>query len=155
VFVGYRWFDAHALQPAFPFGFGLSYTHFSYGALTVTTAGAGVVVSATITNSGSRAGSEAPQLYLRLPSLPGVPEPPAQLKGFHKVALQPGQSVRVSFPIEGRALSYWDTSAGGWRVAPGCYGVMVGSSSRELSLRSVLAVNGASCPGASAQVQGL
>jgi beta-glucosidase len=155
VFVGYRWFDAHGLQPAFPFGFGLSYTHFSYTALTVDPAGAGAVVSATITNTGSRPGAEAPQLYLRLPSLPGVPEPPAQLKGFHKLTLQPGQSMRVSFPLDARALSYWDTGAGGWRVAPGCYGVMVGSSSRDLLLRTVLAVNGASCPGASARVQGL
>jgi beta-glucosidase len=147
VFVGYRWYDAHHLAPAFPFGFGLSYTSFGYGGLRVSPdAGGGALITATVTNSGSRAGGALPQLYLGLPSLAGVPQPPAQLKGFAKVSLRPGQSARVSFPIDARALSYWDAGAGAWRVAPGCYRVMVGSSSRDLPLQGVLPVGGASCP---------
>jgi beta-glucosidase len=153
VFVGYRWFDAHALAPAFPFGFGLSYTSFSYRALHVAPTATGATVSVTVTNSGARTGAAVPQLYVGLPSLPGVPEPPAQLKGFEKVELAPGQSSNVSFPLDMRSLSYWDTAAGGWRVAPGCDPVIVGDSSRRAALRGVLAVNGASCPGAATGVR--
>ena len=152
VFVGYRWFDAHALAPAFPFGFGLSYTSFAYRDLSIAPTASGASVSATITNTGARTGAAVPQLYLGLPSLPGVPEPPAQLKGFDKLTLAPGQSARVSFALDSRSLSYWDTAASAWRVAPGCDVVMVGASSREPALRGALAVNGASCRGAATPV---
>jgi beta-glucosidase len=152
VSVGYRWFDAHNLQPAFPFGFGLSYTSFSYGGLAVARTAGGARVTATITNVGTRKGSAVAQLYLGLQPQPGVPEPPAQLRGFAKVTLAPGRSGRVSFPLDGRALAYWNTASAGWSVAPGCDPVMVGSSSRELPLTGTLAVNGASCPGALASV---
>jgi beta-glucosidase len=145
VFVGYRWFDDHNLAPAFPFGFGLSYTGFSYRDLGITPTADGATVSATITNTGSRAGAAVPQLYVGLPSLLGVPQPPAQLKGFEKVTLGPGQSVRVSFPLDARALSYWDAGAARWRVAPRCYRVMLGSSSRDLALGGRLAVGGGTC----------
>jgi beta-glucosidase len=141
VFVGYRWFDAHALAPAYPFGFGLSYTHFRYSGLQVTHSR----VSFTITDAGSRPGSAAPQLYLGLSALPGVPEPPAQLAGFTKIALAAGQHVRVSFALGPRALSYWDAGSSSWRIAAGCDRVLVGSSSRDVQLRGVLPVGGAVC----------
>jgi beta-glucosidase len=152
VFVGYRWFDAHRLQPAFPFGFGLSYTSFAYRDLALTATSGGASVSATITNVGPRAGAAVTQLYLGLPSLPGVPQPPGQLKGFDKRTLEPAQSARVTLALTARSLAYWDTAAGGWRIAPGCYAAMVGSASRDLPLRGVLAVNGANCPGAGAGI---
>lgn len=153
VYVGYRWFDAHHLQPAFPFGFGLSYTSFSYRNLAITPTTGGARVSATVTNSGPRAGAAVPQLYVGLPSLPGARQPPAQLKGFEKLTLAPGQSARVSFTLDARSLSYWDAGAGAWRAARGCDTVMVGSSSRDLPLHGVLAVNGASCPRARARTR--
>jgi beta-glucosidase len=151
VFVGYRWYDAHKLAPAFPFGFGLSYTRFAYRRLTVSRTATGALVRVTVANVGHRAGAAVPQLYLGLPSRPGVAQPPAQLKGVDRFTLAPGRGVRVGFPLEARALSYWDVGAGGWRVAPGCYQVMVGSSSRDLPLRAVLGEGGARCrqPGAS------
>jgi beta-glucosidase len=152
VSVGYRWFDAHNLQPAFPFGFGLSYTSFSYGGLAATRTASGARVTATITNAGPRKGSAVGQLYVGLPAQPGVPEPPAQLRGFAKLALAPGHSGRVSFQLDGRSLAYWNSATGAWSVAAGCDAVMVGSSSRELALTGTLAVNGASCPGALASV---
>jgi beta-glucosidase len=145
VFVGYRWFDAHHLEPAFPFGFGLSYTSFAYRGLAIRPTASGASVSATVTNTGARAGTAVPQLYLGLPSLPGVAEPPAQLRGFDKRALAPGKSARVTFTLDARSLSYWDTVSHRWRVAPGCDTVMVGSSSRHLPLQGMLAVDGASC----------
>ena len=137
VLVGYRWFDAHGLRPAYPFGFGRSYTTFAFDRLRVATAGDGLTVTADVTNTGARDGVAVPQLYVGLPSPgPGVVQPPRQLRGFSKVVLRPGQRERVSFTLDRRALSYWDTAAGGWHVAPGCYEVMVGSSSRDLPLRS-------------------
>lgn len=94
-----------------------------------------------------------PQLYLGLLSLPGVAQPPAQLKGFDRVTLAPGRRARVRFALDARSLSYWDTATNGWRVARGCVDVMVGASSRELSLKGVLAANGASCRDAVARVR--
>jgi beta-glucosidase len=145
VFVGYRWFSTHHLRPAFPFGFGLSYTHFAYGHLTIRRIPGAAVIVATVTNTGSRAGADVAQLYLGLPSLPGVPQPPEQLKRLAKVTLRPGQSQRVTFALDPRALSYWDTTAGGWRIAPGCYRVMVGDSSARLPLRAALPFGGGRC----------
>jgi beta-glucosidase len=149
VLVGYRWYDANGIQPAFPFGFGLSYTSFAYSRLRVTPAS----VSVTVTNTGSRAGVEVPQLYLGLPSPgPGVVQPPKQLKGFQKVSLAPAESRQVSFSIDARSLSYWNSGDNGWRFAAGCYGVMVGRSSRDIVERAALRVGSAVCPGAAASM---
>jgi len=156
VLVGYRWYDANNITPAFPFGFGLSYTTFAYRNLQVQPASRGTDVataSVDVTNTGSRAGADVPQLYLGLPQpSPSVIQPPRQLKGFQKIALAPGETRRVTFPIDARALSYWDVNANDWAIAPGCYGVMVGHSSRDIALRATLAVAGATCPGAAAAI---
>ena len=99
----------------------------------------------TVQNTGSRSGYAVPEVYLSLPSLPGVSQPPEQLKGFAKVALARGQSQRVSIPLNARSFSYWSDSANGWRIAPGCVKVRVGSSSRKLPLSGKLAVAGGVC----------
>lgn len=142
VLIGYRWFDQRRLDVAYPFGYGLAYTRFSYSQLRVSPS----QVTARVTNTGERTGSEVAQLYLGLPS-PGaeVIQPPSALKGFEKVTLAPGQSARVSFPLDDRSYAYWDTASGDWRVAPGCYEVKVGSSSRDLPLRGRVARGGARC----------
>jgi beta-glucosidase len=148
VMTGYRFYDSRRIEPAFPFGFGLSYSHFRFSELTVAPGTQGepsATVSVTVTNTGTRAGSAVPELYLSLPSLPGVPQPPRQLKGFAKVQLARGQSRRVSMALDARAFSYWSDAANGWRVAPGCDKVEVGSSSRQLSLSARVAVAGGSC----------
>jgi beta-glucosidase len=143
VLMGYRWYDAKRIQPLFPFGFGLSYTRFAYSDLRVGPTGA----SATVTNVGKRAGAEVAQLYLGLPSpSPDLVQPPSSLKGFDRVSLAPGQSARVSFPLGPRSFAYWDTASDGWRVAPGCYVVKVGRSSRDLPLRARVPLRGGSCP---------
>ena len=72
-------------------------------------------------------------------------QPAAQLKGFTKVTLAPGRSARVRLSLDSRALSYWDTAVGGWRVAPGCYRVQVGSSVSDLPLRRAFARGPARC----------
>jgi beta-glucosidase len=148
VMVGYRWYDQQRITPAYPFGFGLSYTHFRFSGLTIepgTTGEPSANVSLTVTNTGARAGVAAPELYLSLPSPAGVPEPPSQLKGFAKLKLAPGESRRVTMPLDARAFSYWSSTANAWRIAPGCDRIEVGSSSRQLSLSGAIAQGGASC----------
>lgn len=134
--VGYRWYDAKKLEPLFAFGHGLSYTTFAYSNLKVAAPNPArsLTVEFDLANSGSRAGAEVAQVYLGLPSLPNVPQPPRQLKGFRRVELAAGQSAHVALTLEARALSYWDAASHGWKVAPGGYTVWVGSSSRDLRL---------------------
>jgi beta-glucosidase len=142
VMVGYRHYDANGITPSFPFGFGLSYTTFGYGNLTVRPGG----VSVTVTNTGQRPGTAVPQLYLGLPA-PNTqtPQPPKALKGFAKVVLAPGESRRVTFPLNGRSYAYWNQATGSWKVAPGCYRVMVGASSRDLAATGGIPLGGGHC----------
>ncbi|WP_371477132.1 discoidin domain-containing protein [Kitasatospora sp. NBC_00315] len=137
--VGYRWYDDHGITPLFPFGFGLSYTTFGFSALQigVPDSGGNTVVSATVTNTGTRAGAEIAQLYLGAPA--GTGEPAKQLKGFQRVDLQPGASARVQFTLGAHDLSQWSDAAGGWTVGAGTYQIMVGDSSRNLPLAGTLA----------------
>jgi beta-glucosidase len=150
--VGYRYYDANNETPLFPFGYGLSYTNFSYSHLHVSPqvvqnstsnpgatgcgcngeADAQVTVSAVVTNTGRVTGSDVAQLYLDDPSSSG--EPPRQLKGFQKVTLKPGRSTTVRFTLTGQDLSYWDDAADGWVVPDGHFGVEVGDSSATADL---------------------
>jgi beta-glucosidase len=132
VAVGYRWYDAHKVEPLFPFGFGLSYTRFAYHRLRIERNRARVSVSFTIENVGARAGAEVAQLYVNEPRAAG--EPPKQLRGYQRVFLRAHQSARVTMVLRPRSLSYWDTAAAGWRVAPGLHRILVGSSSRDIRL---------------------
>ncbi len=134
--IGYRYYDARNLTPLFPFGYGLSYTTFSYSNLQVEPAPAGatgdVTVTATVTNTGSRAGADVAQLYLEDPSAAG--EPPRQLAGFRRVMLAPGKSTQVSFTVTPQDEQIWDSTAQGWSQTPGTYGVAVGDSSATADL---------------------
>jgi beta-glucosidase len=158
VFVGYRWFDAHGFDPAYPFGAGLSYASFGFGGLTVAPAADGsTAATATISaiNTAKRTGSVVPQLYLAVPhASPDVSQPPLKLAGFAKQSLAPGAKKSFSFDISTRALSYWDVKTHDWAVAPGCYGVAIGTSSRDIVRRVTVAVGGANCPGAVATLPG-
>jgi beta-glucosidase len=150
--VGYRWYDAKNIAPLFPFGFGLSYTTFDVRNLSIAPVGGATAanVSFDVVNTGSRAGAEVPQLYVSDPQASG--EPPKQLKGFTKVSLEPGQSQRVTLPLDFRSFAYWSPPASSWQAAPGCYRVLVGRSSRDLPLSATLAVGHATCAGAVARL---
>jgi beta-glucosidase len=151
--VGYRWYDAQGIQPLFPFGFGLSYTTFDLHGLKVTPApgaATGATVSIDVANTGGRAGAEVPQVYVGMPASTG--EPPKQLKGYTKVSLNPGETRTVRMKLDSRSFSYWSASAGGWTVAPGCYTIMVGSSSRDIAQQAVVSVGAAKCAGAVAHI---
>ncbi|MFI7228988.1 glycoside hydrolase family 3 C-terminal domain-containing protein [Nonomuraea angiospora] len=138
VLVGYRHYDAHGIEPLFPFGHGLSYTRFQYDGLSVRAAGGGLSVSFTVANTGWRAGVEVPQVYLGSPPGPPVPMPPRALAGFARVGLSPGERRRVTVAVPPRALQYW--SDGRWTLARGRRTVHVGSSSRDLRLRQEVTI---------------
>ncbi|MEW2516673.1 glycoside hydrolase family 3 C-terminal domain-containing protein [Actinacidiphila alni] len=134
--VGYRWYDAHKLKPLFPFGYGLSYSSFSFSGLSVTPGTADttgpVRVSATVKNTGRRTATEVAQLYVGEPASTG--EPPKQLKGFQRVTLAPGKSQRVTFTVDPADLRTWDAATHAWRSNDGTYRMYVGDSSRDLPL---------------------
>jgi beta-glucosidase len=131
--VGYRWYDAQNVAPLFPFGYGLSYTTFGFGGLQVgAMSGGSATVSATVTNTGSRAGTEVVQLYVGAPAANG--EPVRQLRNFKRVTLAAGQSQVVSFTVTAHDLAYWNTAGNGWTTPAGTYQVMIGDSSRNLPL---------------------
>ncbi|HVT65858.1 MAG TPA: glycoside hydrolase family 3 C-terminal domain-containing protein [Mycobacteriales bacterium] len=129
VMVGYRWYDEHHLKPAYPFGFGLSYTKFKYSHFRGT---AGGKAHFNVTNVGHRAGWAVPQVYVSVEPRPHVPEPPQTLAGFAKVYLQPGQTRHVAVPIDERAYQYWDVRRHRFRDVPlGCQETNVATSSRH------------------------
>jgi beta-glucosidase len=141
--VGYRYYDANGLTPLFPFGFGLSYTTFSFSNLSIGTLpeGGAATVTATVTNTGTRQGADVAQLYVTDPAASG--EPPRQLEGFARVNLQPGQSATVSFPLTQASLQYWNTGSSAWATSTGNYTISVGDSDKNLPLTGTLAVGSA------------
>jgi beta-glucosidase len=139
VLVGYRWYDAMKQEPLFPFGYGLSYTVFRYDGLEVEKTGAEqFTVKVRVTNSGTREGAEVVELYLGSPA--AAEEAPKQLKGFEKIRLRPGESKVVAMGLNPDSLAAWDARIRGWKVYPGAYSVMVGSSSRDIRLKGVFTV---------------
>ncbi|KAF4784956.1 beta-glucosidase [Colletotrichum scovillei] len=145
VFVDYRAFDERGIEPRFEFGFGLTYTEFTYSSLLVKTQNALIGpalnsnalwevilnVEASFNNTGNRAGEEVVQLYVAIPN-----SPPKQLRGFDKVSLEMGDSATVQFELTRRDLSIWDVVAQAWTLQDGNYTIFVGASSRNLPLQS-------------------
>lgn len=153
--MGYRWYEANKVAPLFPFGFGLSYTTFEYTALSVVpvvnamTGHVVLTISYRITNTGTRRGAEASQVYLTLPPVAG--EPSSRLVGFQKVELDGGASQLVTMTIDSSSpnhpLSYFNPDPsrtwghGNWVTPAGAYTVLVGSSSADTPLRAAVDLN--------------
>ena len=151
--VGYKWYDAKNITPLFPFGFGLSYTTFGFGNLQVGALNGGTsTVHVTVTNTGTRAGTDVAQLYVGDPASTG--EPVHQLRGFQRVTLDPGQSQTLTFTVSTHDLAYWNTAGSNWTTAAGSYQILLGDSSRNLPASGTLTVpttvNGAVAPATSA-----
>lgn len=130
---GYQRFAHHGVEPRFAFGHGLSYTRFSYRALTVARAADGLSISVAVRNDGDVAAEEIVQAYVGFPG--GIePRPEMALRGFARVTLAPGETriVRLSVSIE--TLRYRDPVTHGWRLEPGEHRVLVGGSSRVAEL---------------------
>ena len=141
VFIGYRYYDARKRVPLFPFGFGLSYTTFSYSDLRVTQAVVddrlSVSLRVTIRNNGRVDGKEIVQLYVR-EQQPKVVRPEKELKAFAKITLQAGEEKTVSFQLEERDFAYYDVLHHEWVVNPGKFEILVGASSQDLRLTQTI-----------------
>jgi len=138
IFVGYRYYDKKKIEPLFPFGHGLSYTTFVYSNLRLSAseidADETLQVSVDVQNTGTRAGKEVVQLYVRDVEA-GVMRPEKELKGFQKIALDPGETKTVTFTLDREALSYYDPVQKAWVAEAGEFEVLIGSSSRDIRLR--------------------
>lgn len=135
IFVGYRFIDKNRLKPTFPFGHGLSYTTFEYGKAEadrkIMEKNEKLVITVPVTNTGSRAGAEVIQLYIRdLKS--SLPRPVKELKGFCKVVLQPNETKQVSFTITAEELAYFDDAKHQWVAEPGKFEALVAASSADI-----------------------
>ncbi len=143
IYVGYRYFDTVGAAVAYPFGHGLSYTTFEYSDLAV--AGDGSSVTFTVTNTGSAAGSETAQVYVRDVES-SVDRPARELKGFAKVALEPGASQTVTVALDARAYAFWSLRESRWLVEAGEFEIQVGASSRDIRLTATFASPGDGVP---------
>lgn len=145
LFVGYRQLVSDGVAPAFPFGHGLGYTTFAWSdaatSVAELTAGEGLRVSVTVTNTGSRRGSEVVQVYRRdLTDI--VLRPVRELVGFAKVELGPGESSWIDVEVPGRAFAFWDVSSAAWQVPEGKFALEVGRSSTEILAELEVVVRG-------------
>jgi beta-glucosidase len=126
--VGYRWYQVHGVTPAFSFGDGLSYTRFTFSHLVVGADRSGnLEVTAMVTDTGRRAGSDVVQCYVGEPAPAG--EPPRQLRGFQRVSLRPGSAARVHVELTPGDLAHWSTPAGQWERSAGRYRIWIGDGS--------------------------
>lgn len=130
--IGYRWYDAKKIAPLFEFGYGLSYTRFTYSDLSIKRdTDRTLHVSFSVKNDGTVAGAEVPQVYL---GIDYAGEPPLRLGGWDKIHLNPGEVQQVSITLSPKTQSIWDTSVSDWRVIPDAV-VYVGASSRDIRLK--------------------
>lgn len=143
--VGYKWVDRNNLQPLFPFGHGLSYTTFHYTKISAEPAPAGGVrVQFGIHNGGNRGGMAVGQVYASPAN--GGWEAPKRLVGFAKVELAANAAQNLTVDVDPRLLATFDEAAHAWRIAPGDYVFMLGSSSRDLHTRTTVSLPALTLP---------
>ncbi len=141
LYVGYRYYDKKEIEPLFPFGYGLSYTTFSYSNLTVSKESfkdiEGVTVTVDITNTGNYPGKEIVQLYIHQIN-PKVDKPYKELKGFSKVKLQPNETKKAVFNLDSRSFAYYSVSYKSWVWDEGKYDILIGASSKDIRLHTTV-----------------
>jgi beta-glucosidase len=130
-------------QPLYPFGFGLSYTAFEYSNLRLSadsvTASGELIASVDVKNTGTRAGDEVVQLYVKHVNS-AVERPVKELRGFQRITLQPNETRAVRLTVKGADLTYWDASRHSFVVVPGNVSIMLGASSADVRLEKTIEV---------------
>lgn len=146
LFIGYRYYDAREQRVQFPFGYGLSYTTFDYRNLRVSQetfrAGESLDVLVDVTNTGAHAGKTTVQVYVRDPESTLV-RPPKELKGFAKVALEPGQTLTVTITLEPRAFMYYHPLHQQWIAENGAFDILIGDSATDIRLKHTVRLEAA------------
>ena len=141
IFIGYRYYDTKNLRPLFPFGFGLSYTTFSYTGIKAAATSIkdtdALTVEVSVKNTGPVAGKEVVQFYLR-EQHPLVLRPEKELRAFQKVTLSPGEEKTVTFRLSKRDFAYYDSALRAWSVHSGNFDILAGGSSRDLPLKATI-----------------
>lgn len=153
VFIGYRYYDKKKMDVLFPFGYGLSYTDFTYSNMKVTVNGKNatdvdviketdeIIVSSDITNTGNCDGAEIVQLYIKNPVVYEI-RPEKELRDFAKVFLKAGETKTVTFTLNARAFSYYETRIHDWYAESGDYEILLASSSRDIRLQDTVSITG-------------
>lgn len=145
VFVGYRYYTTKKQEVLFPFGYGLSYTSFTYKNLQLDkqniTDQEILTVSVEVENTGDRTGKEVVQLYVAAPDSE-VSRPVKELKGFEKIELQPGETKTVRFELDDRAFSYWNEEIHDWYTESGVYQIQIGKNAQEVVVEAEISVTG-------------
>ncbi len=140
IYVGYRHFDKAGLEVSYPFGYGLSYTNFTYDSLEASVTNDTIQISFSISNADSVAGKEVVQIYFSKTD-PSVDRPLQELKAFGKTeTISVGGSERLTFAVPTTELSYWDEAKGAWTLESGDYELRIGASSRDIRLKSTISI---------------
>jgi len=141
IFIGYRYYDAKEMPVLFPFGYGLSYTTFAYSAPRLSASTCKdtdtIIVSVDVTNTGTVAGKETVQVYVH-DRQAGLQRPPKELKGFAKVALEPGETKTVSIPLDFRSFAYYHPGYKQWITEDGEFDILIGASANDIRGRKPL-----------------
>lgn len=137
IFVGYRYYDTSKVRVQYPFGFGLSYTEFTYSDIAVDEMG----VTFTIANTGKYDGAEVAQLYVGMWDS-RIFRPEKELKGFQKVFLKAGESKKVRIPFDDKTFRFWNIRTNRWETEDGTYRILVGTSCADIRLESDVHVEG-------------
>ncbi|WP_158941739.1 glycoside hydrolase family 3 C-terminal domain-containing protein [Granulicella sp. S190] len=138
IFVGYRGYEHNHTEPQYPFGFGLSYTTFSFSKLKSSPSADGhATVTCDVTNTGHRAGATVAQLYVGQNSTT-VERPTKELKAFERVVLQPGETKHLTFNLDPRSFSYYDVKSSAWQADAGQYTLLLGDSSQNTPQKTTI-----------------
>ncbi|MBN1623720.1 MAG: glycoside hydrolase family 3 C-terminal domain-containing protein, partial [Clostridia bacterium] len=144
IYIGYRYYDKFEKNVLFPFGYGLSYTKFSYTDMKVLKTGQyEYAVSLKLSNMGETAGAEVVQLYVESPET-GIYKAKKELKGFEKVYLEPGETKTVTMNLNKRSFAFYNINIPGWHVEKGDYRILVGASSRDIRMDACIALEASS-----------
>lgn len=149
VFIGYRYYTSREQPVRYPFGWGLSYTTFTFANLRLEQnaicEGESLTVTVDVTNTGDRAGKALVQLYVEPPH-GEVVRPVRELKAFEKIELQQGETKTISLTLSPRAFAHWCRAAHGWRTQAGVYRIQIGANARDILLEQTIQVQAEPLP---------